>query len=408
LVESAEMLRKEAEESFSIESSRKNSLVVPSEQWAWMLGYLCGGASVGNQTVAANSLNWDQVDVFKRRGEALFGVKGHESYYRVETDRPVAKKVSFYGKWVGELGDLRRETWASTVVDKYGWVLSSQEYVWSFLGSYLDTNARVKAPLGERFGVMFHTHSGDGIELLGELLSRVGVSGAAPIRGVRSGEQKWRGVMVDQLWDVYQLSDSLRSTVPIKQLYLVGYWLLGREEIGPEEIRGVLERCESFPWLAELVETSGSWWSGFDEPMRERTEHRSAIVRKGRRAVQSRLLSQGYREAAGLGRSVEVAPLVAKLVGRLAMTDLGLSGGGVNRVAGTLYRTMCMARELKGRLEAGGKTGDQVSERTELFLEELERVETVEELSNWDERVEEWFARQIRNKNREYEERAGA
>lgn len=152
----------------------------PSREFAWIIGVLAGGGSVelDGKRIAVDSVDTDFLEQFKTLGESALRLNAR--YRTKKTEKGIEPKgVVFYStNLVRVLGDLRRPFWPRTILEKHGWILQNEEYIWGFLEGIFDRIGHIEnlSRKGRvRKELTFRTVYLGIANFLAELLTRVGV-----------------------------------------------------------------------------------------------------------------------------------------------------------------------------------------------------------------------------------------
>lgn len=153
--------------------------ITPSQEWAWMIGVLAGGGHNSLKTGAISVTEYDTVflQTIKSTGERLMGIHGNIHPLRTTEEGATYKAVNFHSNAVSrQLGDLRRDRWFRTIIDKHPWILKNQRYIASFIEGIFDT----RAIIGSGNVIIFSTSYPEIANFLSELLIRLGIENPLP------------------------------------------------------------------------------------------------------------------------------------------------------------------------------------------------------------------------------------
>lgn len=192
--------------------------IVPSQESAWMIGIIAGGGSNDLRTGAIVISEKDEgfLQTVKSTGERLFETRGNIHVLRTKEDGTTYKYVSFHDKDISrQLGDLRRDNWFQTVVDRHPWILRDDRYIASFLGGIFDTRGLI-AP---RQGIILLTSYPAIANFLSELLTRLGIENPR-LRYKGKDKQKLIGVGIYGRKDIKIFADLIYSRKSEKEAKL--------------------------------------------------------------------------------------------------------------------------------------------------------------------------------------------
>lgn len=203
-----------AERRFILDQSVKEKLY-PSTELAWLTGILAGGGHVGidDGEIVFGSLDKDLLNVFKSTGESIFGMNATQGINSIKKGDTVHKRayISFCNRPIARnFGDLRRDVWPQTLLEKHSWLVSEQRYIWGFLGGFYDARGDSYSYRDDaKHFVLFNTPSVSATNFLSDLLIRVGIRRPTIRKAFAKGE-KITGVTISNLEDIRFLSHHLQ------------------------------------------------------------------------------------------------------------------------------------------------------------------------------------------------------
>ncbi len=159
------------------QNTDKEIKVIPSSEWAWMLGLLSCRGSIENRRIKLRSQNRDLLKAFETMGEILFQI--NPSNYNV-TDSISDKKSEekrFKNLHIAKsIGDLSRNNWPQVIIDRHPWILKNPKYLWSFISGLFDARGLI-SKISKRKYYRLEFSFGDRIatNFLAELLVRAGL-----------------------------------------------------------------------------------------------------------------------------------------------------------------------------------------------------------------------------------------
>ncbi len=155
----------------------EESLVVPSAEWAWILGVLSGKGYVKDGNITISSKNKDLLEAIERTGEFLFR-KTPSTYYRTDLTDGKKHGIKHLGslRVTNSIGDLTQHNRLQTVVDKHSWILKDTRYLWSFIGGLFDVRGYVFLAEGKTGYISFDFGNRQTAYFMAELLVRGGIS----------------------------------------------------------------------------------------------------------------------------------------------------------------------------------------------------------------------------------------
>lgn len=192
--------------------------IIPSQESAWMIGILAGG---GNNHLRSGAMTISDEDesflqTVKSSGEGLFETRGNINTRNVKKDGTAYKYVSFHKRDISrQLGDLRRDRWPQTIIDKHPWILRDNRYVASFLEGIFDARGLI-AP---RQGIILLSSYPVIANFLSELLTRLGVENPL-FRYKGKDKQKLIGVGIYRHKDIKVLAGQIHSRKSEKEAKL--------------------------------------------------------------------------------------------------------------------------------------------------------------------------------------------
>lgn len=148
--------------------------IFPSREWAWMIGVLAGGGNINLKNRAINITGYDNnfLQIIKSTGERLFGNNARCDDMRKKEDGSVYKILSLHNRSISrQLGDLRRDKYFQTIIEKHRWIIENTNYTWGFLEGIFDTRGKVN----KTQGVILSTTYPEIANFLSELLVRLDI-----------------------------------------------------------------------------------------------------------------------------------------------------------------------------------------------------------------------------------------
>lgn len=200
--------------------------IIPSGEWAWMLGVLAEGGAVRTDhgIISVTTQEGDPfLEVFKNRGGQLLNIGADIIPGRRASTPNPERIVKFASKHFTELiGDMRTSRWVSTICERHSWVRENNEYIWKFLEGYFERNGSAlmqKANKRGRRGIIFHTNSVINANFLTELLVLAGVQNPkmSPSKQAIEGID---GVAVYNLQDITLVASHIHVMDPEKEARL--------------------------------------------------------------------------------------------------------------------------------------------------------------------------------------------
>lgn len=187
--------------------------MVPSRDYAWILGLVAGGGTVATDRrnyCSFTSSDPKLANAFRETGERLF----HTNASVINEGPPRYSKeyirVSFHGRdFQSILGDLRRTVWPETVRNQHEWVLSEPRFTWSFLEGLFETRGNVQAEDLRRY-ITLRTDYRAVAYFIIDLLTRVGVQNPKLIP-IKDRPDHIRGVMLTHREDLKLFASNVHS-----------------------------------------------------------------------------------------------------------------------------------------------------------------------------------------------------
>lgn len=205
---------------------QETEMIIPSGEWAWMLGVLSeGGAVRASEGIVSITTHEDDpfLKVFKSRGGQLFNIDA--SVVPVQRAGMVTQErlVNFASKHFTKLiGDFRTAFWVNTIYEKHSWIRENPNYIWKFLEGYLERNGSVlirKEKKRGRRGVVFHTSSVINANFITELLVLAGVQNPR-MSATKQASEGIDGLAVYNLQDIVLIASNIHVTDPEKEIKL--------------------------------------------------------------------------------------------------------------------------------------------------------------------------------------------
>lgn len=144
----------------------------PSGDLAWFIGIVSAGGVVDTSNVSIVRAHENILEKYKSIGESLFFVNAC-----TKAD-PKCSGYVFHSKDMATfLGDLRRTTWAETVLLKHPWILSNSEYEWDFITGFFEKRGKIYIEEAKgHYLIRLATPSRNEATLLSEMLAMVGLT----------------------------------------------------------------------------------------------------------------------------------------------------------------------------------------------------------------------------------------
>lgn len=210
-------IRREAQEAAKQKTKEERSIVQSSE-WAWMIGVLSGG---GHNNLTGGNLSIAEFDeaflqTIKSTGERIIDSNGYIRTIRVLDNGVSYRTLAFHDRSISaQLGDLRRDRWPQTIIQKHSWILRNHNYLANFLGGIFDTRGRILP----QQGIFLSSSYPVVVNFLSELLVRMGVENPKP-KYQGKEQEKLIGVGIYNLQDIKTFADQVHSRRPEKETAL--------------------------------------------------------------------------------------------------------------------------------------------------------------------------------------------
>lgn len=205
------------------EITEAERIILPSTDWAWMMGILAGGGHITKNGRVLFATRFEQLQQsLIERGEKLFQRNARlELYPNYPNRSPV---IAFGNKTVAlELSSFTRDQYVTTINARHNWLLSDSKYIWPFLEGVFEARGRFHRNTNNRFEQIFlHSVFLKETSFLTELLTRVGVEDPRVIRA-RMTREGVRGVSMSLLTDIRLFSENVHSVIPFKEEGLAFY-----------------------------------------------------------------------------------------------------------------------------------------------------------------------------------------
>lgn len=202
----------------AVNEARGEPILNPSREAAWMLGVLAAGgySNPSYDRLLLESNNRQFSEAFLHVGERLFGVNA-----RIRTPKHKGKefnRVIFRGQRFTEmLGDLRRPNWPTTIIERHGWILQSEQYTWGFLEGVFERIGNVYTSRKNRvMSITFWTNYSIIANFLANLLVRVGVERLSTLKDAQNREDI-EGIAIYGMLDMKRIADNIHSRIPEKE-----------------------------------------------------------------------------------------------------------------------------------------------------------------------------------------------
>lgn len=200
------------------QKTKEQRTIVQSSEWAWMIGVLAGGGhnnlKGGNLSIAETDENFLQT--IKSTGERIIGSNGYIRTIRVLDNGVSYRTLGFHDRSISsQLGDLRRDRWPQTIIQKHPWILRNNNYLTNFLGGIFDTRGRILT----QQGIFLSSSYPAVVNFLSELLVRVGVENPRPKYKGKDKEEVI-GVGIYNLQDMKVFSNQIHSRRPSQEAAL--------------------------------------------------------------------------------------------------------------------------------------------------------------------------------------------
>lgn len=208
--------------SLNKQESTHVSQVIPSDEWAWMMGVIAGGGHISTNGRIMFGTQIEQL----RNAVILKGEKLFQRNHRLESNRNNRGKpvIVFQNREIAaELGNFTRDNYVMTAIERHDWLLHGDRFTWSFLEGIFETKGVIRRNSGNRFdsifiSVLFQREA----SFLSELLGRVGLTDPKiwESKHAREGVNK---VAITSLEDVSLFARNVRSVIPEKEEVLAFY-----------------------------------------------------------------------------------------------------------------------------------------------------------------------------------------
>lgn len=193
---------------------QERKLIIPSNDWAWMLGLLSGGGGISEQgQISLVSSNDHLINVYKSRGERLFHLNARAIPYEFGS-------VNYYYRFQNkslavEIGDLRRNIWSETIKNKHNWILDNSNYSWRFFEGYFETRGSINTKAHTR-RINLHTKYIGTANFLTEFLARLGIN-SPTISHDKEAREGVSGVTIYRIDDLQRVANNIHSIIPNKE-----------------------------------------------------------------------------------------------------------------------------------------------------------------------------------------------
>lgn len=276
------------EERNTLEKQSKRVEISVSNESAWMLGVLAGGAYIKTTIPIACSINSGEkdnefIEKFIPIGEHFFQTNAYISYGNSEERRSATKDVRFYNaNVISSLGDLRRDYWKETVQTRFDWILQNSQYSWSFLEGLFERTGNIGKRVidkGGRLQLEFFTKNLNNATFLIELLVNLGISEPA-ISYEDIKKQKIRSIKITNIADMKIFANHIHSIVPEREELLKAYRQLDPEKERDTKQVSDEEALKEYEYLVRVLGPNLTL-SQIDRLRRDnRTKYSSGIYRR--------------------------------------------------------------------------------------------------------------------------------
>lgn len=195
--------------------------IVPSRDWAWMLGALSAGGhtSTDNDGVISMASSEDDqtLETFKTLGERLFGVNAQENKRLPENSTREETTIRFYSLAFTKLiGNLRTDKWAETIRERHSWIREDPRFIWGFLEGYFNRSGNIYVRGENKGRLVFHTSLHESANYISELLNLVHIQ-SPRLSTYEQTREGIDGVVVYNLHDIQVVAKNIHSTVSSKE-----------------------------------------------------------------------------------------------------------------------------------------------------------------------------------------------
>lgn len=199
----------------------------PSADLGWFLGVLSAGGTTnqGSGRVRLTNTHENVLEKYKQIGENLFLLNVHKISSEKQSGwstRPSFGYRFHSTKVARFLGDLRRESWASTILSSHPWVVDDPKYTWGFINGFFEERGKAYTLNRTNQHITIFTSSTNGANLLLEMLVRqdlgqpsINYDYISPVE-----IKKVVGVSIYNLRDMKLFAQHVHSEVPEKETAL--------------------------------------------------------------------------------------------------------------------------------------------------------------------------------------------
>lgn len=189
----------------------------PSSELAWLLGVLAGKGNVGTDDGEISLASKDQLLLkqFQSTGERVFKLNPSTRPQRINKGiRNFENTIVEFNSTVlaRGIGDMRREKWPATIIDKHPWVIKNSNLTWKFIEGFFEVNGGVYTYEGVKHKsqhlVVLSTSSASAAIFLSECLAKLGIQ--YPLsRSSSQTRERASGVAISNLVDLRLFSSSI-------------------------------------------------------------------------------------------------------------------------------------------------------------------------------------------------------
>lgn len=229
----------------TLETAQKSNSAqasVPSPELAWTLGALAGKGYVSPSTGVVLFANTDPGLLRKYSSVTgnLFDKNHSSKTARIDPDGSPYIHLWFCDVQIARtLGDLRREKWPDTIIDKHRWAMDGSNYTWRLLEGFFDARGYVHKP--PSLYAQYNTSYPQVGNFIADLLTRVGIK-QPQIDFTKEGDRIQR-IRISQPDDRRFFAQHIHSAVASKEegLEMIRTFQEGKKGPKLQEQKGVVD-----------------------------------------------------------------------------------------------------------------------------------------------------------------------
>jgi len=188
--------------------------IIPSEEWAWMLGVIAGKGHVSSGGyIKFFNPSRELLEAVKSRGETLFNTNSQLKIFSEPYRNPA---LIFNNRSLSrELGIFTRDRWVETIMTKHSWILQNERYIWKLLEGIFETKGLFRRASNKYEEIYINIIFPNVGNFLAELLVKVGVENPKIIP-----RRKGNGIHVIKITapkDIKLFSENVHSVIPKKE-----------------------------------------------------------------------------------------------------------------------------------------------------------------------------------------------